>query len=266
MQRVINHSRQMGFTLVELLLSMVFGLIVISGITAVYVAVLSSSSETLRAAKLNSQLMTMMTVIANDVRRAGYWHNEDRDLPSTNPFNVEDDSLLAIVKSIGDNSKIVEDTDEAGRCILYSYDRNENGDVDDIGADNEYFGVRLNDGVVEIRNQGSVTDGDNCSNGVWEAISDADLYQVTELSFNPVGSACVNASEPNDLDSPNDADADVDNDIEADCYQIDPVAGDVTVETREILITLAAQLNADANVVAQIQQSVRVRNDVVRIR
>ncbi|WP_068545775.1 PilW family protein [Thalassotalea crassostreae] len=256
-----------GLTLIELLLAMVLGLIVLSGVIYVYLAVIVSTSDTLKSSKLNSQLMTIMSVVSSDIRRAGYWDNSVDLLPPTqNPFNIEDDSLLVITKSMSDNTAITENTDESGTCILYSYDRNEDGDVDDVGDLNEYYGVRLNNGAVQIRANGSVTDSDNCSNGTWQTISDTDLYEITTLTFNPKGSACVNSTEPNGEDSPNDADSTIDDDGEADCYSVAPETDQITVETREILISLAGQLKSDSEVKAKISQTVRVRNDVVRIR
>ncbi|WP_371186430.1 prepilin-type N-terminal cleavage/methylation domain-containing protein [Thalassotalea maritima] len=266
MQLTRRYTKQHGFTLVELLLSMVFGLIVLSGVTYVYVSVISSSSSTLQNTKLNSQVATMMAVISADIRRAGYWANATHEEPSDNPFNVDDDTLLVIVNSMADSSKILENTDQSGSCVLYSYDRNINGVVDALGVDNELFGVRLNDGAVEMRLAGSVSDADSCTDGTWEVISDKTLYTVTELSFNPVNSACINSSEPNDVDAVGDGNNVIDDDAEFDCYNVTPQTGDITVETREVLITLAARLNRDTDVRTQIAQAVRVRNDVVRIR
>jgi prepilin peptidase dependent protein B len=43
-------------------------------------------------------------------------------------------------------------------------------------------------------------------------------------------------------------------------------SGDITVETREIVITLSGQLANDAFVNMTLNQTVRVRNDWVRMR
>ena len=60
----------------------------------------------------------------------------------------------------------------------------------------------------------------------------------------------------------------VDDDGEADCYAAVPAngSGDVTVETREVQITLDAELTNDDFVNLTLTQNVRVRNDWVRSR
>ncbi|KGJ88255.1 PulJ/GspJ family protein [Thalassotalea sp. ND16A] len=255
-----------GFTLIELMLSMVFGLIVLSGLTSIYLAVVTSSSDTLKNTKLNSQLMTIMGIMADDIRRAGYWSNSNLLAPTDNPFNQVDDSRLVIVKSVTDKTKIVEDSNIDGSCILYSYDRDEDGLVDNSSSRYEYYGFRLNGGTVQVRSSGSVTQGDSCTNGNWYDLSDDDLYQIDTLTFNPRNSSCANSSEPDGSDSDNDTNNDVDDESEKDCYRVAAAAGHVTVETREILITLGGSLKNDANVKAQYSQSIRVRNDLVRVR
>ncbi|OUS30402.1 hypothetical protein A9Q98_05265 [Thalassotalea sp. 42_200_T64] len=255
-----------GFTLIELMLSMVFGLIVLSGLTSVYLAVVTSSTETLKNTKLNSQLMTIMGVMADDIRRAGYWSNSNLLAPTDNPFNQVDDSRLVIVTSVANNTKIVDDSNVDGSCILYSYDRDEDGLVDNSSSSFEYYGFRLIGGTVQVRSSGSVTQGDSCTNGNWYDLSDDDLYQIDTLTFNPGNSSCANSSEPDGSDSDNDSNTDVDDEDEKNCYKVAATAGHVTVETREILITLAGSLKNDASVKARYSQSVRVRNDLVRLR
>ncbi|MDG1733513.1 MAG: prepilin-type N-terminal cleavage/methylation domain-containing protein [Thalassotalea sp.] len=51
---IIKHkqkNKQNGFTLIELMLSMVFGLIVLSGVIYIYIAVISSTSSALKSIK-----------------------------------------------------------------------------------------------------------------------------------------------------------------------------------------------------------------------
>ncbi len=261
MRPLMKHN---GFTLVELLLSMVFGLIVLAGVTTIYVSVVGSSGSTLKESKLSTQLMTIMSVMTNDIRRAGYW-GTFTETPSSNPFSVPNDSALAVFNSISANTVIAENSNVDGECIVFAYDADNDGELD---SDSEFFGYRLNGSVIEMRTPGTVANADSCSesDGDWQEISDAELYRVTRLSFNPQNSECVNTREPDEID--NDGANGIDDTAEIDCYaQIPTVgSGDTTVETREIIITLAAILNSDSEVTYTIQQSVKVRNDMVRIR
>ncbi|WP_169303136.1 PilW family protein [Thalassotalea mangrovi] len=259
---MITKRKSKGFTLVELLLGMFFGIIVLAGATYIYVNVISSSASTLKSSKLNTQLMSMMSIMVNDIRRAGYW-STFTETPSANPFSQQNDTAVEVIASMAADTEITLGSATSGQCITYSYDENENGNVD---ADSEYFGYRLNSGNIEMRTLGTVTDGDSCNNGTWTVFSDSDLYTITELSFNSNDSACVNTREPDGID--NDGANGIDDDNERDCYSQIPAAGsgDTTVETRDIQITIAAALVADPEVTMSITQSVRVRNDWIRIR
>lgn len=250
-------SKTSGFTLVELLLSIVFGLIVLSGVIYIYISVIVSSSATMKSSKLNTQLMTIMTVMTNDIRRAGFWSNVS-DLASENPFNVADDTVVQVFKA--DDTKISENTNENGVCILYSYDEDQDGEVD--GA--EYFGFKLLNETVYMRTEVS-GDADTCAtSGDWTELSEARIYKVDSLTFNPGDSACVNSNEPDGID--NDGANGIDDDDERDCYAITPNSDDVTVETREIEITMSGYLTDDSFVRFNITQNIRIRNDLVRIR
>jgi hypothetical protein len=155
-----------------------------------------------------------------------------------------------------------------GSCIVYSYDINEDGIVDDI----ELAGFRLTTtGVVEMRTDGDSGDPDTCAAGnpvvnTWTALTDPDFITVTTLTFDLANSKCLNTREPNSIDD--DADATVDDADEADCYTNVPTAGsdDITVETRAVTITLTATLTNDTFVRLTQTQNVRVRNDFVRVR
>lgn len=255
-------GRQQGFSLVDIMLSMMLGVFILGGVVSIYVSTVKSSSDTLKSSKLNTQLMAIMSIMSNDIRRAGYWANFDSD-PTINPFNQKNDSALEVIDNLASNTIIASNTNAGGECIVFSYDQNENGIID---ADSEYFGYRLQSGTVQMRVNGTVSDGDDCSDGVWLDLSDNDLYAITSLTFNPRNSQCVDSSEPNGIDD--DGANGEDDDAEADCYLHTPASGsnETTVETREIEITLAGVLVNDSDVSMEITQSVRVRNDLIRVR
>ncbi|MEW6999582.1 PilW family protein [Colwelliaceae bacterium BS250] len=257
----MKNNKQQGFTIIELLLSMVFGLIVLSGVTYIYIAVIVSSAETLKSSKLNSQMMTVMGVMRNDIRRAGYWGNVE-DPASENPFSQVDDSTVVVIDSKSSNIAIEDNTNSSGECILYAYDLDKNGIID---INSEYMGFRLNSGVIQMRIASEVTDGDNCNNGSWADVTDVYIYKITSLSFNPQGSACVNNSEPDGVDNVGSL-AGIDDNGERDCYTVAPDALDITVETREIDISMTGVLVSDSDITYTLSETVRVRNDMVRIR
>ncbi|SHG14270.1 type IV pilus assembly protein PilW [Microbulbifer donghaiensis] len=258
-------EQQRGFTLVELLISLTIGLVVLGAASSVYVTTVINSGASISASRLNQEMTTLMSVMVQDVRRAGYWRDAASD-PTQNPFNTVDVTALSVRPSVADPNGI----STSGECILYAYDSNNNGTLDD----GNIFGFRLNNGVVQIRLRSSATNArhDYCNNtgDVWEDVTDGNLIRITNLTFDTddatAPSTCLNIREPDGLD--NGGDSGVDDDREYDCYDSVPTAasGDITVETRQIAIAVTGELVNDSDVRMSVSQTVRVRNDLVRKR
>jgi prepilin peptidase dependent protein B len=79
-------SRQRGFTLIELMVGIVVGLIVLSSALAIYLMGVRGSTHTVRAAKLNQDMRTGMTLMVDDIRRAGFWGEFSQG--NANPFTA----------------------------------------------------------------------------------------------------------------------------------------------------------------------------------
>lgn len=193
-----------------------------------------------------------------------------------------------------------------GECILYSYDSDRNGAVSDAAVSNadssqwtldsdlawvedttntgpnELFGFKRDANSVWMRTScqgttdctptgaaGTAAHINHCDGGTWERVTDQNTVTITELTFDLSGSSCVNASEPDGVDSANDADTDVEDAggaDEYDCYVVTPKTDDNTAEIREVKITLKAQLVSDPIVNGTLVQTVRVRNNLIRKR
>ncbi|MCE0758775.1 prepilin-type N-terminal cleavage/methylation domain-containing protein [Marinobacter sp. G11] len=282
--------RQKGLTLIELMVGLIVGLIVIGGVMTVYLAVISSSGTTLKSSKLNLEMGAVMSVMTNDIRRAGIWNRNFADEGVSledNPFsevssspNAKDGTALEVHDSMADDNNQVETVNLAdnpddiyrpngsGSCIVYAYDSEEDDSVDN----SDLFGFRLNNGAVEMREEGD-TSGDinSCTNGTWAAMNDTNVVTITELTFDlQPGSTCLVSNEPNEHDE--DGNGTLDNPEELDCYQTSPnesLGGTndefyVTAETRVVTITMVGELVDDEEVRASLTQRVRVRNDLVR--
>ena len=72
-------ARAGGFTLVELMVAMVIGLIVIGAVTALVLSMVRSNKETIAATRLTQELRATTAVITSELQRAG---------SSGNPFNI----------------------------------------------------------------------------------------------------------------------------------------------------------------------------------
>jgi prepilin peptidase dependent protein B len=254
---------QSGLTLTELMITVGLGMGVISSILLGYLATYTSSMNTLAGSRLNQEMSALMGLMVGELRRAGYTANfTTPDFPVDNAFNQAATTSLRVFNSMAGN--VNQGATGSGSCIVFAYDRNENGVVDT----EELGGFRLNGGVVEMRTAGNVAAPGTCesANNTWVGLTDAGMVTITDLVFSLADSQCLNTREPDLID--NDVDGTIDNPEEADCYATLPVNGssDITVETRQITITVSGNLTNDAFVRNSLSQNVRVRNDWVRVR
>jgi prepilin peptidase dependent protein B len=250
------------------MIAVMLGMSVISSVLIGYLATYSGSISTLANSKLSQEMATLMDVMVNDIRRAGYTNNSAvANAPANNAFSLLDVTALEVYDGIASNQAAATGS---GTCIVYSYDADRNATVASPGpSPNELFGFRLTAaGVVQTRTLGNLANPDTCetANNTWVDLTDPDFMFVTALNFDLALSACVNTREPNLFDD--DGVGGADNATEADCYVAPfpvPGSGDITVETRQVDITLTANLTNDAFVRMSITKSVRIRNDWVRV-
>jgi type IV pilus assembly protein PilW len=271
---MLSHIRkaERGLTMIELLVGLAVGLVVISGAVTMYLTSIRSSNDTLRGSKLNQELSALISVIANDVRRAGFWGSVGAGNYDQNPFSQPNATVLTVIDDM--TSDTAQSATGSGSCLVYAYDATYlPGNTAGVVESTDLFGFRLNGTVVQMRQTG-VVDGtqcvggtcNSCQNGTWLDVTDPDLIEITALNFDLSASQCLNSAEPNETDD--DGDGTIDNAEEEDCYATVPAngSGDATVETREILVTVTGRLADDTSTQMTASQSIRVRNDHVRIR
>jgi len=255
-------SRTGGFTLVELMVGLVVGLIVIGGVISLYLTVVQGSAYTTREARLTQETRITMDFISADIRRAGFSHPERIIVPEDEerlPINwfMEDDRWLSIHDYDGGTAN----------CILVSYDPTFLYDVDEDGWDDpdsgnfgdtppeppaQYvFGYRSNNGTVEMLT-GGLTETTDCDDGTWVELTDPDTTRVTELSFDASGSSCMKADADGDTHGPEYGDTP--------CVSLGSDDGDVFAESARVAVTLEAEhANDDATRVNH-SDTVSVRN------
>jgi len=266
---------QAGFTVTELLITMGLGLSIVGSILVGYLATYTSSMDTLAASKMNQDLNAVMNLMISEFRRAGYSGEANvASNPTLNSFNVQGSTALRVIDTMASNTVLAPAGDGTwtnggaatqGSCILYAYDRDNDGTLDL----DELNGFRLNGSTVEMRTAGVLASAGSCAAGTWAALTDPNFITVSALAFNLDNSECLNTREPDGIDNDSGGSPAIDNAEEADCYDAPmPVAssGNITVETRQIRITLTGNLQNDAFVQISLTQDVRVRNDLVRIR
>jgi len=246
----ISSSRQSGFTLIELMISITLGLITIAAATAIYILIFSGSVNAIRSSKLNYDIDALMTLITTDLRRAGYWGGAiSGSDPKDNPF-TQADTDIAI----------------NGQCVTYTYDVDSDGSLDNdndgtIDDIDEVLGFKLVDGAIHVRLSG--TDADDCDNGTWQEITafeNNEQVVVTDFTVSTSGatpsSQCDNVSDDVSGSDPS-----------ADCtggIATAPATGDTYIARRIITIGISAESGRDGDVTKQLNSSVMVANDLLR--
>lgn len=227
-------NRQSGFTLVEMMIALLLGLIVVGGGITIYGLVIRGGSDTVKSLRLNHDLDSVMSLMINDIRRAGYWGDAlgGADDLTDNPFTTGSADIQIL---------------NGGSCILYTYDANGDAIVDS----NEYYGFRLSGAVLQIRMTGSTTA--DCANGSWESINVANGNEQIEItdaqfSFEPI-TKCLDKTNSTVYSSP--------------CADVDPPleSGVRAAETRQVNIVVAGRVATDPAFTKTLTDTVKVRND-----
>jgi prepilin peptidase dependent protein B len=160
--------KQVGNSLVELMISMTLGLASITAMASLVGHGIALNTSLLAKSRLDEEINAVVAVLSHDLKRAGYYAltNEMVKNPSTflNPF---DDTLRIAAYA----------TESPNSCINFAYDRNKNGALD-TAPTNENYGFRLKDSAVEIR-----LDGAACDESGWHDLTDPKIVQVTALEF-----------------------------------------------------------------------------------
>ena len=228
--------KQNGFTLPELIISQLLGVIVVAASLSIYVSAIASSTDTVQSARLNHDLDTIMILMVYDIKRAGNWGGADSGTDAVdNPFTADTTDIQIL---------------SGGSCIRYSYDADEDGVVDG----NEYYGFVLDDSSAKMRSSSTDTTTAQCPDAGWAVLSENSVVEITALNFNADDSKCLNMTSdpPLNWSTP--------------CSAVDPTliaSGDRIIEQRFINITLTGRLVDDTAVERTLQETVMVRNNGV---
>lgn len=108
MSRSSPTSNASGFTLIELMVAMVIGLIVIGAVLALSLAMIRANSDTISGTRLTQELRATAAVITSELQRAG---------SAENPFDLAATTALGAVNSATDGCVIYQYSDDAGAAV-----------------------------------------------------------------------------------------------------------------------------------------------------
>jgi len=162
---MINKHKQVGLTLIEMMIAMVLGLFVTAVIITVFSTNVRSNTENIKMIRLNQELRGVMTMMVDELKRHGY----------SNESSV---------------SAFMDELNFTSTCARYSYDENNNAVIGDTAPDsNERFAFRLNsDKTIEWTSKANGAGCVTASTGDWDDITDPNIASITTLDFDITGS------------------------------------------------------------------------------
>lgn len=146
----LSPRRQQGFSLIELMIGLVAGLIVIGAVSSFTVATLRASNENVQSSRLTQDLRTAMTLVTRELRRAGY------------------DGAAVARLGTGTSLSGYTTLSVANGCLTYQYNR--------ISGD-QFRAIRLNANALEMATAAAAIAG--CASGTWNQVTDTDVVNIT---------------------------------------------------------------------------------------
>lgn len=164
----IGRPKQSGFTLVEMMIAITIGLVSILSLAALVGYGIGVNAKLLSSNRLAEELGSIGSLLYRDIMRSGYNGNTVAMVtdPAANPSVF--DSSITVSAFPGE---------AANSCIMYTYDGNDNGQLDIVGS-NENYGFRLRSNKVEMR-----VNGADCTALGWQELSDLSVVRITGLVF-----------------------------------------------------------------------------------
>jgi type IV pilus assembly protein PilW len=225
-------KKQDGYSLIEIMIALLLGLIILAATLTIYITTIRGSSDLVKSARLNHDLDSSLALMINDIRRAGYWGGAIVGSDSrANPFTQAATDLQFPL------------TD----CVLYTYDADADGTVDT----DEYYGFRLSGGNIQMRSSNI-----DCAANGWNTLNiseGTEQIEVTLLTFTKAFK-CLRKRI---------AVADLSYDSTCDVVATDSnlVTNDRVIETRTIFINLEGRVKIDPVVIRKAVDQVKIRND-----
>lgn len=176
---------QTGFTLIELMVGMVVGLIVLSGVLFSFLTMVRSSLQIERMANLEIETSVLTDRIIGEIRRSGYWYQ----LP-TNIASGADSPYLGNSTS-GEFDIYV---DSGQKCVLYSYDQNDNKEIE---AEERRGFLAFSNSLYYLASAASLSSSLCSSNTGWIQLNNPEIsvIETTDFQFSETCSDTTSAAD-----------------------------------------------------------------------
>lgn len=215
-------NRQLGISLVEMMISMTLSLMVIMTMVVLMASSLGTGAATIQMARLSQELRASMQLMSRDLRRANF---HSGFLNCFANVDCRDDlNIAAYVDTININAE--------GNCFWYWLDRDGNANLSDDAVGGFRLGSVDGIGVVQMRTTGNATP--SCDDATdWELITDPNTVDITSFNISDSDSYTETLS----------------------------AAGDEQV-VEKIRLTISGRMTADPTIQREIQDLILIRNDI----
>ncbi|WP_108652183.1 prepilin-type N-terminal cleavage/methylation domain-containing protein [Dongshaea marina] len=186
-----------GFSLVEMMISMVAGTLVLGAVIGLYTSIMNASHISVRMTRLNQELMAVVNLIARDLQRAGYFAGSANNFKrtDTNSDGVIDNSDVSAAINTDFVFKPAIDLQALDSvapnydCVLVRYDVDGDGTL----SPGDYHGYRYSSISKGIQSWNSASVS-LCNGGSWQSITDNNEVLVTGFTMELVPPTAVSSS------------------------------------------------------------------------
>ncbi|MCM2341281.1 prepilin-type N-terminal cleavage/methylation domain-containing protein [Rhodoferax sp.] len=174
----MKFSRQSGVGLVELMISLVIGMIVIAGALSMVSSTFGANASQMKMSRLNNELRMAMSSITRDMRRSGH-----------NSWTIA--QLTAGVYTPSPQPASVVIAESSADSAVMHYDENADG-LYPTTEPTETYSFRYNNNTIE-------TKIGTASTGTWNAIVDPSVIEITEFKITDLSQDLSTATPPGAL-------------------------------------------------------------------
>lgn len=159
-----------GYSIIELMIGLAVGTFIIIGSIFLFAASSQSNHDLLVSTRLDHELRTALSLMSEDIRRAGY------SSASTNDIGKGTNTNNFMAAGIDINTP-------TSSCILFAYDKDETGILPALNTtpSDGRFGYRLLNNAIQLRPLSSSLF--NCTANDWDNLTDPGLIEITNLNF-----------------------------------------------------------------------------------
>jgi type II secretory pathway pseudopilin PulG len=226
-------KQQSGITLIETMIGLALSMVVVTSMVALMGNSLGSATRIIQMTQLSDELRNTMSMLTRDIRRANYNANAYKCYANS------DCGVDGTTNQIGE--VIIDDdpTDQEGNCMVYNLDRDQDGDGSSTGDGAGGFRLSTDGGIgfIEMWVGDASPAACGTAHANWVAMTDTDFVNITAFELDKLGSIEGSITEEG--------------------------GGTLSQRSREIKVVIVGELILDPTIERTIEDTIRVRNDLI---